>query len=52
MTQGNNYTNPNSIEQEVNFAKSIFKQLGCHVIDVSKKAIEETSSEIYLYLRK
>jgi regulator of PEP synthase PpsR (kinase-PPPase family) len=52
LTQESNYTDPSRIEQEVNFAKSLFRRLGCHVIDVSKKAIEETSSEIYLYLRK
>ncbi len=52
MAQGGDYTDPYRIEQEVNFAKSLFRQLGCHVIDVSKKAIEETSGEIYLYLRK
>ncbi len=48
---GNIYTDPNLIEEEVKSAKKIFKRLGCHVIDVSNKAIEETSGEIYLYLR-
>ena len=52
LAQGSNYTDPRLIEQEVNFAKNLFRRLGCHVIDVSKKAIEEISSEIYLYLRK
>jgi [pyruvate, water dikinase]-phosphate phosphotransferase / [pyruvate, water dikinase] kinase len=47
-----NYTDPAMIEQEVNYARKIFRRLGCHVIDVSNKAIEETSGEIYLYLRR
>jgi regulator of PEP synthase PpsR (kinase-PPPase family) len=46
------YIDPEKIEQEVQYAKSIFRELECHVIDVSSKAIEETSSEIYLYLRQ
>ncbi len=46
------YTDPKIIEQEVSFAKNIFRELGCHVINVSNKAIEEISSEIYLHLRR
>ncbi len=52
LTQNSNYIDPHHIDQEVAFARNLFRKLGCHVIDVSKKAIEETSSEIYLYLRK
>jgi regulator of PEP synthase PpsR (kinase-PPPase family) len=51
MPHGANYTDPGMIEQEVNYARQIFRRLGCHIIDVSNKAIEETSGEIYLYLR-
>ncbi len=52
LPPGAGYTDLSIIEEEVRSAKRIFKRLGCHVIDVSNKAIEETSSEIYLYLRK
>lgn len=45
------YADPDRIRQEVRHAKKIFRELKCHVIDVSAKAIEETSSEIYLHLR-
>jgi regulator of PEP synthase PpsR (kinase-PPPase family) len=45
------YADLDEIKQEVQYAKKIFRELKCHVIDVSAKAIEETSSEIYLYLR-
>lgn len=51
IPHGANYTDPNMIQQEVSFARQIFRRLGCHVIDVSNKAIEEVSGEIYLSLR-
>lgn len=46
-----NYADLERIEREVRQAKKLFRDLQCHVIDVSTKAIEETSSEIYLQLR-
>lgn len=46
------YAQPESITAEVRYARGIFRDLKCHVIDVSAKAIEETSSEIYLQLRQ
>ncbi|MGH9550766.1 MAG: pyruvate, water dikinase regulatory protein, partial [Terriglobales bacterium] len=42
------YADIDRIRQEVRQAKKLFRELQCHVIDVSTKAIEETSSEIYL----
>jgi regulator of PEP synthase PpsR (kinase-PPPase family) len=52
MSKSAEYADPERIVQEVQHAKKLFKELNCHVIDVSAKAIEETSSEIYLYLRQ
>lgn len=52
MPSGTDYADPDKIRQEVRHAKKIFRELKCHVIDVSAKAIEETSSEIFLYLRQ
>jgi len=46
------YADLDQIRQEVRYAKNIFRELDCHVIDVTSKAIEEISSEIYLYLRQ
>lgn len=46
------YADIDQIRQEVRYAKNIFRELECHVIDVTSKAIEEISSEIYLYLRQ
>jgi regulator of PEP synthase PpsR (kinase-PPPase family) len=45
------YADIETIKQEVRYAKKLFRELKCHVIDVSSKAIEEISSEIYMYLR-
>jgi regulator of PEP synthase PpsR (kinase-PPPase family) len=52
MSKSAEYADPERIVQEVQYAKKLFKELNCHVIDVSAKAIEETSSEIYLHLRQ
>lgn len=46
------YADPERIMQEVRHAKRLFRELKCHVLDVSAKAIEEISSEIYLHLRE
>ena len=46
-----NYAHPSRIEEELEFASKIMKKLGCPVIDVTNRAVEETASkilEIYL----
>jgi len=52
MPGDNNYADPERINQEVRYARKLFRELKCHVIDVSSKAIEETSSEIFLRMRE
>lgn len=51
MPSNTDYADPDRIQQEVRQARRLFRELKCHVIDVSAKAIEETASEIYLQLR-
>jgi regulator of PEP synthase PpsR (kinase-PPPase family) len=51
MPAGSEYADLDEIKAEVQYAKRIFRELKCHTIDVSARAIEETSSEIFLYLR-
>lgn len=46
------YADLNEIKLEVQYARRIFRELKCHMIDVSSKAIEEISSEIFCYLRQ
>ncbi len=52
MPSDNDYADEERILQEIRYAKKLFRELSCHVIDVSSKAIEEISSEIYLHLRQ
>jgi len=41
-----NYSDYNAIEQEIQYAKSLFRKIGCQVINVTNRAIEETAAEI------
>jgi regulator of PEP synthase PpsR (kinase-PPPase family) len=52
MGSDTSYADLDEIKQEVQYAKRIFRELKCHVIDVSSKAIEEISAEIFCYLRQ
>jgi regulator of PEP synthase PpsR (kinase-PPPase family) len=51
MPPDSEYADLDEIKSEVQYAKRIFRELKCHSIDVSARAIEETSSEIFLYMR-
>lgn len=47
------YANENRIEEELEFSSGIMKKLGCPVIDVTNKAVEETASKILeIYYRR
>lgn len=46
------YANIERITEELEYAKGIMRQLGCPVIDVSNKAIEETANRIIEIVRK
>lgn len=41
-----NYSNIDNIEDELNFANELYKKLGCPVINVAHKSIEETATLI------
>jgi hypothetical protein len=49
---GADYIDPEKIRDEIRYAKRIFSDLKCHTIDVTAKAIEETSSAIFYHLRQ
>lgn len=51
MKRESTYADPHKIEEEIRYARKIFRTLNCKTIQVSNKAIEETSSEIILHLR-
>lgn len=46
------YANVKRITEELIYAKGVMKQLGCPVIDVSNKAIEETANKILEIVHK
>ncbi|WP_054691853.1 pyruvate, water dikinase regulatory protein [Syntrophomonas palmitatica] len=47
------YANPERILEEIEYGNSIMKKLGCPVIDVTNRAVEETASKILeIYYRR
>ncbi len=46
------YATLREITKELSYASEIFKKIGCAVIDVSQKAIEETADEILKIIRR
>ena len=44
------YVDPEQVRQELQEARRYFARLGCSVIDVSRRSIEETASEIMMLL--
>ncbi len=47
-----NYANKERIEKELEYAETIMKNIGCHIIDVTDKAIEETAGIIIKALQE
>lgn len=52
LTSGANYASMARILEELDYAEKIMKKIGCPVIDVSNKAIEETADIIINILKK
>ncbi|WP_413380145.1 pyruvate, water dikinase regulatory protein [Alkalihalobacillus sp. 1P02AB] len=46
------YANINRIKEELVYAQEIMERIGCPVIDVSNKAVEETANQIYNMFQK
>jgi len=47
-----NYANIDRILQELEYAEKIMKKIGCPIIDVTNKAIEETASIILKIMKE
>jgi [pyruvate, water dikinase]-phosphate phosphotransferase / [pyruvate, water dikinase] kinase len=47
-----NYSNLEKVREEVHEARRLFARLGCPVIDISRRSVEETASEIMMLLNK
>lgn len=52
LPSGSNYASLDRILDELDYAESIMKRIGCPVINVANKAIEETSEIVLSLLRK
>ncbi|MCE5287448.1 MAG: kinase/pyrophosphorylase [Pelosinus sp.] len=46
------YSNPENITDELEYAKSVMKKIGCPIIDVTGQTIEETANKILEIARK
>jgi regulator of PEP synthase PpsR (kinase-PPPase family) len=46
------YIDPERVREEVQNARRFFARIGCPVIDVSRRSIEETAAEIMMLLNK
>ena len=49
---GADYVDVENIKNEIRYARQVFSDLKCYAIDVTAKAIEETSSELFYHLRQ
>lgn len=52
LPKGSSYASMERILLEIDFAERIMKNIGCPIIDVSNKAVEETAEIIITQLRK
>lgn len=52
MSSDANYATTERILKEIDYAEGIMKRIGCPVIDVSNKAIEETTGKIMQIIQK
>lgn len=46
------YSDDSRIEKELDYAKKIMNKIGCKIINVTDKTIDETSNEIISYIDK
>jgi regulator of PEP synthase PpsR (kinase-PPPase family) len=49
LTQDAKYASIQRIEEELDYAEQLMKKLGCYVINVTNRAIEETANQIQQY---
>lgn len=52
LPKGSSYANMERILMEIDYAEAIMRKIGCPIIDVSNKAIEETAEIIMNQLKK
>lgn len=52
LPNGSSYADMNRILEEIDYAENIMKKIGCPIINVANKAIEETAEIIISYLKR
>ncbi|MGP1489320.1 MAG: pyruvate, water dikinase regulatory protein [Peptoanaerobacter stomatis] len=52
LPTGSSYADMNRILEEIDYAEKIMKKIGCPVINVANKAIEETAEIVISYLKR
>lgn len=52
MVQSTRYANLSRVQKELDFAHTIMKELGCPIIDVTHRGVEETASRILALYNK
>lgn len=48
----NTYANMDRILEEIDYAEGVMKKIGCPIINVANRAIEETAEKIIIYLKR
>jgi putative phosphotransferase CD2411 len=48
----NTYANMDRILEEIDYAEGVMKKIGCPIINVANRAIEETAEKIIVYLKR
>ena len=51
LSDGSIYANHDRVRKELNFAENIYKKVGCSVININNKAIEDIATEILKILK-
>lgn len=49
---GDDYAKPNRLLEELDYAAKVYRRLGCRVLDVTNKAVEETAGNILEFYKE
>ncbi len=52
LQSGAKYANLDRVNEELNYSRRIMEELGCMVIDITNRAIEETAEIIHAHMKK
>lgn len=52
LSPDSSYASPERIQREIEYAHGIFRELGCPVVDVTNRAVEETAAKVLQMLKQ